>query len=139
MGLCFGVRPFDFPDFVKMIETGKFDLNQMKYIDVLKRSMQNEFHHFEITSDLMYVLPGLITSNTIRQINQLKAKNNYTCSVHLPLWSIELASPNAYIKQASVECIIESIERTAPLNPICWIIHATGSLIAELSRLDLPS
>ncbi|MFX0184327.1 MAG: TIM barrel protein, partial [Candidatus Hodarchaeota archaeon] len=25
------------------------------------------------------------------------------------------------------------------LNPICWIIHATGSLIAELSRLDLPS
>jgi len=139
MNLRFGVRPFDFPDFVKMIETGKLDLNRVKYIDVLKTGLQNDFHHFEITSDLMFVLPGLLTSSTIQQLNQIKSKNNYTCSVHLPLWSIELASPNTHIKQASIECVVETIERIARLDPICWVIHATGALVAEFSRLKLPS
>ncbi|MFX0209113.1 MAG: cobamide remodeling phosphodiesterase CbiR [Candidatus Hodarchaeota archaeon] len=138
MKLRFGVRPFDFPDFARMIETGKFELNQVNYIDVVKSSLQNEFQHFEITSDLMFVLSGLLSKAVIQRLNQFKTKNKYTCSVHLPLWSIELASPNVYIKQASIECIIETIERTKALDPLCWIIHATGALVAELSQQNIP-
>ncbi|MFX0173713.1 MAG: cobamide remodeling phosphodiesterase CbiR [Candidatus Hodarchaeota archaeon] len=138
MRLRFGVRPFDFPDFARMIETGKFELNQVNYVDVVKSSLQNEFQHFEITSDLMFVLPGLLSPKVIQQLNHLKTENDYSCSVHCPLWSIELASPNTYIKQASIDCTIETIERTKALKPLCWVIHATGALVAELSQQKLP-
>ncbi len=134
MPLNFGIRPFDFLDFFKMIEKGQLDITNTSYIDVTRASLQDEFQHFEITADLVYVLPGLLTADVIQQLNEFKIANNYSCSVHLPLWSIELTSPNAYIKKASINCLVETIELMKPLDPVCWVVHATGELISEFTR-----
>ncbi|MHA2297482.1 MAG: cobamide remodeling phosphodiesterase CbiR [Candidatus Hodarchaeales archaeon] len=138
MTLLFGVRPFDFSDFIGMIEKGQLDISRVNYVDVVKATMQEEFKHFEITSDLAFVLPGLITENTVHQLKDLTSRNKYTCSVHLPLWGIELASPNSRIREASINCLVEAIELTKQLDPVCWVIHATGELASEFTRTDMP-
>ncbi|MFX1507501.1 MAG: cobamide remodeling phosphodiesterase CbiR [Promethearchaeota archaeon] len=137
MGLCFGVRPFEFQDFIKVIKKGK-DISSINYTEVVRNSLQNKFQHFEVTSDLAYVLPGLLSNDVINQLTEFKNRNEYTCSVHLPLWGIELASPNEYIKNASIECIVDAIQKTKILNPVCWVVHATGALISEFTRIQLP-
>jgi len=139
MVLRFGIRPFEFQDFIRMIEKGQLDMASVNYADIVKASLLDNFQHFEITGDLIFILPGLITNHVIQQLKEFKKSNNYSCSVHLPLWSIEIASPNVHIKKASIKCIVETIELTRQLDPICWIIHATGALISEFTRINLPN
>lgn len=138
MALLFGIRPFEFQDFIGMIEKGKIDISRVNYTDVVKDSLQEMFTHFEVTADLAYVLPGLLSEDAITQLTEFKNRNNYTCSVHLPLWSIELASPNEHIKNASIKCLVDAIELTKKLDPICWVIHATGAVISEFVTIQLP-
>lgn len=132
--LRFGIRPFEFEDFFRMIEQGKLDISRVSYVEVARASLQDSFKHFEVTADLAYVLPGLLSAGVIDEITDFKMKNGYSCSVHLPLWSIELASPNNYTRNASIDCLVEAIELTKSLDPICWVIHATGALVSEFIR-----
>ena len=138
MVLTFGIRPFELEDFFRIIEQGQLDITKCNYIDVLSASLQGQFRHFEVTADLVYVLPGLLTIEVIQQLKKIKAENNYSCSVHLPLWGIELTSPNDYIRNASIKCLVEAIKLTQELDPICWVIHATGALVSEFTRIDIP-
>jgi len=138
LALRFGIRPFEFRDFIGMIKKGKIDISSVNYTDVVKDSLQDKFTHFEVTADLAYVLPGLLSEEVINQLTEFKNRNNYSCSVHLPLWSIELASPNERIKNASIKCLVDAIELTKKLDPICWVIHATGAMISEFVTIQLP-
>jgi sugar phosphate isomerase/epimerase len=124
-----------------MIGEGTLDVTQVDYCDIVASSFKgngNLFQHFEVTCDLAYVLPGFFNSKTMQRLNEFRIKNNYTCSIHLPLWGIELASPNTYIRQGSIDCMIDAIKMTKILDPICWVIHATGSLVSEFTLLNLP-
>jgi sugar phosphate isomerase/epimerase len=139
--LNFGIRPFEFSDFISMIGEGTLDVTQVDYCDIVASSLKrsgNLFRHFEVTCDLAYVLPGFFNSNTMQRLKEFRIRKNYTCSIHLPLWGIELASPNAYIREGSIDCMINAIEMTKILDPICWVIHATGSLVSEFNQLNLP-
>lgn len=138
MTLLFGIRPFEFEDFLNMIVDGRVDISQVNYLDVLQITLGNEFKHFEITADLTYVLPGVLSPSVVSALKDYKDTHKYSCSIHLPLWSVELASPIPQIQQASIDCMIESIELTKPLNPICWVIHATGGIVAEFTQFNLP-
>lgn len=139
MVLRFGIRPFEFQDFIGMLKKGRLDLTSVNYVDIVKDSLQGIFQHFEITGDLVYVLPGLLTKDVIDQLNHIKTHNNDSCSVHLPLWSIEIASPNNHIRKASIKCLVDAIELTRKLDPTCYIIHATGSVISEFTRMKVPN
>lgn len=141
MPLNFGIRPFEFSDFILMIGQGTIDVTKVDYCDIVVSSFKqngNLFRHFEVTCDLAYILPGFFNSEVMERLNKFRIKNNYTCSIHLPLWGIELASPNTYIRKGSIDCITNSIEITKILDPICWVIHATGSLVSEFTRMNLP-
>ncbi|MFX0093084.1 MAG: cobamide remodeling phosphodiesterase CbiR [Candidatus Hodarchaeota archaeon] len=139
MALRFGVLPFNFQDFFMMVDEGKVDITKVNYIDLVKVSLEDKnIEHFEITGDLLYVLPGLLSSDVITQLEEFKSAENYTCSVHLPLWSTELACPNSHIRKASIECLIEAIELTKELDPEVWVVHATGALISEFTRGTFP-
>ncbi len=141
MPLNFGIRPFEFSDFISMIGEGTLNVTQVDYCDLVASSFNrndNLFQHFEVTCDLAFVLPGFFDSKTMQRLNEFRIKNDYTCSIHLPLWGIELASPNTFIRQGSIDCMIDAIEMTKILDPICWVIHATGSLVSEFTQMNLP-
>lgn len=138
MALLFGNRPFDFADFFEIIQEGDFDLSNLNYVNVMKKSLEAGFRHIEITGDLMYVLPGLLTKESVEQLVEVKKKEDISFSVHLPLWGIEPAAFSPQIRKGAVEVFTECIELTKPLDPICWVVHSTGALTVEFLHMDLP-
>ncbi|MBD3190666.1 MAG: TIM barrel protein [Candidatus Heimdallarchaeota archaeon] len=138
MKLLFGNRPFDFTDFFDVVQKTNFDLSKLNYIEVMKKSLEAGFKHIEITGDLIHVLPGLLTEETIDQLVAIKKEKNLSYSVHLPLWGIEPAAFSPQIRKGSVEVFEECINFTKPLDPICWVVHPTGALTVEFLHMGLP-
>ena len=138
MTLLFGNRPFDFSDFFQLIIKGEIDLSNINYIDVMMKSIDAGFKHIEITGDLPYVLPGVLTEEEITKLVEIKKSKELTYSVHLPLWGIELAAFSKHSRLGSINTIVESIELTKPLEPICWVLHPTGTLTVEFMNMGLP-
>ncbi|NHK32616.1 MAG: sugar phosphate isomerase/epimerase [Asgard group archaeon] len=138
MPLIFGHRPFDFSDFFKLIMNGKIDLSNLNYIDVMRNSINAGFKHIEITGDLPNVLPGILSPEEIEQMVELKKKEKISFSIHFPLWGMEPAAFNEHIRDASIAAFIDCIELTKPLDPICWVIHPTGTLTVEFLNMNLP-
>ncbi|MCK5046557.1 MAG: hypothetical protein KAS22_08255, partial [Candidatus Heimdallarchaeota archaeon] len=102
MALLFGNRPFDFTDLFGLIMDGKVDLANLNYIDVMKNSVEAGFKHIEITGDLPYVLPGILTPEKIEELVEFKEKESITYSIHLPLWAMEPAAFSEQIRDGSV-------------------------------------
>jgi len=138
VALKFGNRTFDFSDLFGLIMDGKVDLSNLNYIDVMKNSVDAGFKHIEITGDLPYVLPGILTSEKIKQLVEFKKKEGITFSIHLPLWGIEPAAFSKHIRDGSVATFVECIELTKPLDPTSWVLHPTGALTAEFLNMNLP-
>ena len=138
MPLKFGNRPFDFSDFFKLILNGKIDISNLNYIDVMRNSIDVGFKHIEITGDLPYVLPGILSPEEIEQMVEIKKKEKITFSVHFPLWGMEPAVFNEHIRDASIAAFVDCIELTKPLDPICWVMHPTGTLTVEFLNMNLP-
>jgi len=92
----------------------------------------------EVTMDVEHVIPNALTPEVISQLVDLKDELGISYTAHLPLWSLELASFNEFVRQASVESIVSSIRLAEPLEPEAYVLHATGALAAEFSRLDMP-
>ena len=131
--LRFGITPINFD-----IIDENFDLKNIKFPFLVEKATNAGYEHIEVTMDLEYVLPGSISKRVIKQLLRIKKDTGISYSIHLPLWSIELASPNSHIRNASADCMIESIKRTAPLEPLAYVLHSTGALAAEFSRINLP-
>ncbi|MHA1828562.1 MAG: cobamide remodeling phosphodiesterase CbiR [Candidatus Heimdallarchaeaceae archaeon] len=137
MALLFGARPFEFSDFFALFQNGQFDLTKLDYVKIVKKYTDAGYKHIELTGDLIYVLPGIITPDVIKKLIALKEEKNVTYSVHLPLWGVEPAAFAPKIRKAAVETFIECIEFTKPLNPLCWVIHPTGALTVEFMQMKL--
>lgn len=138
MGLLFGTRPFSFSDFFSLVKEGKVNLGKFNYSEVMMESVNAGFKHIEITGDLPYVLPGILTHEEINELIDIKKREKLSYSVHLPLWGIEPASFPPKVRKGAIETFIECIELTLPLDPKCWVLHPTGPLNVEFINLDLP-
>jgi len=138
MVLLFGNRPFEFSDFFALFQDGQFDMSKLDYIQIVNKNIEAGFKHIEITGDLVYVLPGILSPKTISKLIELKDEKGITFSVHLPLWAIEPTAFSPYIREASVKSFVDVIEWTKPLDPLCWVLHPTGTLTVEFMNMNLP-
>ena len=130
----FGIMPINFD-----VLDESFDLKNITLPFLVEKAINEGFEHIEVSMDLEYVMPGSVSKRVIKQLLKFKAERGISYSVHLPLWSIELTSPNALIREASVNCIIESIKKTLPLEPLVYVLHLTGALAAEFSHVNLKA
>ena len=122
-----------------IVVDGSVDFSRFRYVDLVKKSYDMGFRHVEITGDLMYIIPGSITGETVRELIGLKEELGISFTVHLPIWSVELASPNNAIRKASIQSILDTINLFEDLEPIYYVLHATGALASEFSRFKGPS
>ena len=114
------------------------DFSKFNFPQICMSAVKGGFRFIELTMDIGYVLPGSINEGIMEKFVEMKKEEEITYIVHLPLWSIEPASPNEYIRKASVKSLIHSIEIARILEPECYVLHSTGALAAEFTRLDLP-
>jgi len=148
----FGIQPLQFIDVMNLIagrrsvDLSKFNFPQIRevamklfdYPQLCKSVIKGGFRVIELTLDIDYILPGYLDEKRIKRFVEIKKEEEIAYTVHLPLWSIELASPNEYIRRASVESLVHSIEVAKVLEPECYVLHSTGALAAEFTQLNLP-
>jgi sugar phosphate isomerase/epimerase len=134
--LRFGAVAIEFiPAVQKLIADGVPDFSRINLVDIVRDVVAIEhIEVIEFTIEMEHMVPGSITPKIISQLVDLKDELGVSYTVHLPLWSIELASFNPFIRSGGVESICHSIKASEPLEPETYVLHASGSLAAEFLR-----
>lgn len=89
------------------------------------------FSLIELNTDLNVFFPDSFGVPTIRRLGALKESRELSYTVHLPLWSVEPSTPVQWVREGSVEALVDAVLRLAPLEPEAYVLHATGALAAE--------
>jgi len=135
----FGITPVEISYFAEIAQTGSVaDLANFDFPNLVKRAIDAGFKHVELTLDMIYVAPGSLSRDKIEKLIDLAERYEITYTAHLPIWSVEPASPIPHIRKASVDVLVESIKVVEEIHPLCYVLHATGPLASEFTRLSAP-
>ncbi len=110
----------------------------LDHADLARQLFCHGFDPIEIGGDMPLFLPHTLAPPTIERLAELKEETGLTYTVHLPLWSVELSTPLAPVREGSVRAVIDTVQATLPLEPELYVLHATGALAAEFYHMDLP-
>ena len=131
----FGCSPFSLEFmFTKVVkEKGIEGLSDFRLSGFVEEMAKEGFKHCEITTDVFQILPLQIYDEDIEGLKKIKHKYNISYSAHLPILGIELASPNKFIREASIKSIIDAYESFIQLEDDIemYIIHPTGEFIRD--------
>jgi sugar phosphate isomerase/epimerase len=97
------------------------------------------FKLIELGGDLAAFMPQTYVPSQIKALQSLKEELGLEYTVHLPLWSVEVSTPQRYIREGSVKAVVDIIRATLPLDPELYVLHATGALAAEFTAMSLPA
>ena len=111
----------------------------LNHAEIVRDLAAQGFNPIELSGDLALFFPHAFAPSAIEQLAVVKAENGIAYSVHLPLWSVELSTALAPVREGSVKAIVETIKATLPLDPEVYVLHATGSLAAEFYYMQLPA
>ncbi|KXH76788.1 MAG: hypothetical protein AM326_06565 [Candidatus Thorarchaeota archaeon SMTZ-45] len=140
MSLRFGTTALEFLEVAqKVVVDGVPDFSRLNVPDTVREAMLDSYSVIEITMDAKYIVPGSITPESINQLIDLKDELGHSYTVHLPFWSLELASFNEHVRKGSVDSIIESIELAKPLEPEAYVLHTSGDMAAYFSNQNYDS
>lgn len=117
-------------DEAKMVGAG-YRFNVLKPVE---RAVAAGFKHIELELDTFYVIPNSFTAEVRRKLLQLKDEEGVSFTAHLPIWSTDLSWLNEHIRRASISTIVESIKMTEFLEPMYYVIHATGDQASKIYR-----
>ncbi|MFW9863823.1 MAG: cobamide remodeling phosphodiesterase CbiR [Candidatus Thorarchaeota archaeon] len=132
----FGAVAIEFlPAVQKIIANGVPDFFRINLVDIVREVVAIEhIEVIEFTIEMEHMVPGSITPEIISRLADLKDELGISYTVHLPIWSIELASFNPFIRSGGIESICNSIKISRPLEPEAYVLHTSGSLAAEFLR-----
>jgi len=138
----FGITPIRVESITDVFDQGKglAGFLNFRYSDMVIDAVERGYEHIEITMDLFQVLPIPVDDAEITRLKNIKKEYDITYSAHFPIWSIELSSPNKFIREASVQSLVSAFNTFKFLESDIdvYIIHPTGALTAELMNLDVP-
>lgn len=139
----FGITPFEGSDFINVydVKKGLDSFTDFRFSDIIMKVIDHGYEHCEISLDLFQVLPIKISEEEKRRMLNFKKEYDITFSAHFPLWSIELASPNKYIREGSIKSLIESYNmfKFMEADIDVFILHPTGAFTAEFLKMDIPN
>jgi len=140
--LRFGITPIDENNIMSVFNRGKGmqSFRELSFSDIILDAVERGYHHCEITLDIFQILPIPMNDAEIQKLRDIKKKYDITYSAHFPIWSIDLSSPNKFIREASAESIIHSYDMFKKLEEDIeiYVLHPTGKLAAEIFSLDIP-
>jgi sugar phosphate isomerase/epimerase len=99
---------------------------------------QQGFACVELNADVGAVLPYTLAPAAVAELEQIKEEHGIAYTVHLPILSVEPASPLQAVRRGAVQAMVEIIRATLPLEPEAYVYHATGDLAARSTRMPVP-
>jgi sugar phosphate isomerase/epimerase len=138
IGMRFGITALDWSTVMtQLFSKGALDFSQFDFAEIMRLTHSQGFSLMELTLDIGYVLPEALSENQIASLLAVKEELDLTYTAHLPLWSIEPCSPNAFIREASVDCLVDAVDIVKSLNPEVYVMHNAGWLGAEFGEFDV--
>ncbi|MGC8911179.1 MAG: cobamide remodeling phosphodiesterase CbiR [Nitrososphaeria archaeon] len=111
------------------------------YPKQVSKAAEQGFQHIELVLNTHYFFPNpkqLFSKECISALLELKDQFKLTYSVHLPFWSVDPSSHIDEIRNATVETMTGLIENVIELDPIAYVLHATGEFAAEANKMKFP-
>ena len=134
----FGISPLTYDLIIDDIlaKKGLMGLSEFQFTDLVKRAADSGYQHFEIQLDLFQVFPIQITMQQIEVLKQIKSEHDITYSAHLPFLSIDLAGPNKFTREGSVNSLIDAYNSIFELeNEIdVYVLHPSGETTANIIK-----
>jgi len=127
-----------------MSASGQLDAQMLRaalpHLDVDVAAQVNQiadlgFTLIELNPELSIFFPNCYNLVALDRLGRLKKERNLSYTVHLPLWSLEPSTPVQMVRRGSVDTLVDAVLRLAPLEPEVYVLHATGALAAEFSRM----
>ncbi|MHA1147529.1 MAG: TIM barrel protein [Promethearchaeota archaeon] len=137
----FGITPIEVENILSVFDRDK-GINSFldfKFSDIILDAAERGYKHCEITLDLFQILPIPMNNNELARLKDIKKKYDLTYSAHFPIWSIELASPNKFIREASIQSLVDSynILKGIEKDIETYILHPSGAFTAEITKADM--
>ncbi len=136
MPLRFGISALEFQSTADQILVNSVpDFSRFDVEKEVRTSVGEGYSIIELSLDAKHIIPNALTPESIDRLIEIKSELGHSYTVHLPLWSVELATFNKPVRRGSVESSVESIKLTEPLEPEAYVLHATGDLAEQFSNL----
>jgi sugar phosphate isomerase/epimerase len=136
MPLLFGITALEFQEVAgQVVIDGVPDFSRLDVVDLIRDTVSDDYTVIELTMDAKHIIPNSITPESISRLVELKEELGHSYTVHLPFWSIELATFNEHVRMGSVDSTIEAIELTKSLEPEAYVLHASGDLASGFSNM----
>lgn len=110
------------------------DLAALDITAFIRRFAPHGVRHFELSMDTDHLTGGAMTAEIVEKSLELKAAFGLTYSVHLPFRGIDLAYPDAAIREGMTRSLAGMIGMLKPLEPVAYVLHPAGAsakLIAQ--------
>ncbi len=110
----------------------------LNLLENVKRT-PDEFDVVELTLEYPRNLP--LKDRTISKLEELREEKGLQYSIHLPL-SIQLATANPHLREASVKVVAEAYRQAEALDPLVYTLHVTpiyypgGSPLTHLFEIE---
>ena len=134
----FGISPLSLGLIIDKVlkEKGINGLSQFRLSELVEGVAKAGYNHCEISLDFFQIFPIPITNEEIERLKNLKQDYDLSYSAHLPFISIELASPNKFIREASIRSIIDAYNSFIQLKDDIdvYVLHPTGEFMADAMK-----
>ena len=139
----FGISPMTYELLLDGIlaKKGLDGISDFQFSDLVKRAADSGYQHFEIALDLFQVFPITLGNNQIKRLKEIKDEYNITYSAHLPFLSIDLGGPNKFIREGSVNALIDAYNSILELEDDIdvFVLHPTGETVADVIEfIEIP-
>lgn len=132
----FGISPMTYELLIDGIlaKKGLEGISEFQFSDLVKRAADSGYQHFEIELDLFQVFPIKIDKHQIKILQDIKKEYNITYSAHLPFLSLDLGGPNEFIREGSVNSLIQAYNSIFELEDDVevFVLHPTGETVASV-------
>lgn len=136
MPLRFGIEALEFQSTAdQIIIDGVPDFSRFNIENGIRSAVLEGYSILELGMDAKYMIPGAVTPESFNRLLELQTELGHSYTVHLPFWSVELATFNEPVREGSIKSIVDCIKSAEVLQPETYVLHATGALAAEFSAL----
>jgi len=131
----FGISPLSLEFIIEKVlkQKGLEGFAKFKLSKLIEGVAKAGYNHCEIIFDIFQIFPIKINDKEIEKIHNLKQQYDITYSAHFPFISVELASPNKFIREGSINSVVDSYFTFEKLKDDIdvYVLHATGEFIAD--------
>jgi len=132
----FGISPLSYDLIIDGVlkEKGLKGLSEFHFSDVVEGVAAAGYQHCEIQLDLFQVFPIQINQREIEKLKKIKNQYGITYSAHFPFLSIDIAGPNKFIREGSVQSLINAYNSLKQMESDIdvFVLHPSGETVKEV-------